>query len=133
VVRRLKARPAASSGPQIQEELPAMAETRERGDYIPFSRANIHHLLLADGAFAPASAERFMAFCRILQSLYHFEFHARLEELKETYGPFNPDTDEAAARDPLAERLAQREERLDSLLEQLLESANYQEIPRARL
>jgi len=36
---------------------------------------------------------QFRDFCRLLQSVYHFEYHRSLESLKDSYAPLNPDRD----------------------------------------
>ena len=70
-----------------------MAATPRRQRFIPFRKRDIIELLLADGRLAPAEKRSFRELARILESLFHFEYHRKLEALKESYAPFNPDAD----------------------------------------
>jgi hypothetical protein len=86
-----------------------MAEYTDRERFIPYRKAEVVDLLCDEGSTRRrARRRRFRAFCKVLESLYHFEFHGQLEKMKEHYFPFNPDRDtktqtglrrEGAARD----------------------------------
>ena len=47
-----------------------------------------------DSRMPEGDADEFRDFCRILEALFHFEFHRRLETLKNCYAPFNPDPED---------------------------------------
>lgn len=69
-----------------------MAPGAPGNHFIPRSRADLFAALLEDPRLAPAQKHLLQAFCGQLQSILHYEMHARLEELKRLYGPFNPDS-----------------------------------------
>ena len=72
--------------------------------------------------------ESFLAFTELLASLMHHEFRARLEALKDTYHPFNPDADTRTIGElSPAERQA-AQERLVEELTALAEAANFERI-----
>jgi hypothetical protein len=98
-------------------------ESREH--FIPFRKADIASMCVEDGRVAAADAESFSNFCDILQSIIHFEFHERIERLKDLYAPFDPTGDTRplvthapADRDALQKALVAE-------LEGVLAKANY--------
>jgi hypothetical protein len=94
--------------------------------FIPFRRAAVVTMCLDDLPEAERGA--FRAFTELLASLLHHEFRARLEALKDTYHPFDPDTDRSAVPelDEAARRTAQQ--RLVDELTALAEDANFERI-----
>ena len=58
---------------------------------IPFSREEIIKMILDDKKLKGEDVNSFRIFCKILNSIYHFEFHDQLEDLKSSYRYFNPD------------------------------------------
>jgi hypothetical protein len=94
--------------------------------FIPFRRTNVV-TMCADELPAP-ERESFRAFTDLLASLLHHQFRARLEALKDTYQPFDPDTDTRTivATDPAERRAAQL--RLVDELTALAEDANFERI-----
>jgi hypothetical protein len=70
----------------------------------------------------------FHAFTELLASLIHQEFRTRLEALKDTYHPFNPDTDTRTVVEPSAAERHAAEERLVDELTALAEDANFERI-----
>lgn len=70
-----------------------MAAFTRSDRFIPFTRSDVIEMCLKDALLTEAEAKEFREFCRILEALFHFEFHARLEKLKVCFGPFNPDAD----------------------------------------
>jgi Protein of unknown function (DUF3754) len=80
------------------------------------------------GRSAGRGARIFPAFTELLASLLHHEFRARLEALKETYQPFNPNTDTRTLVElgPTERRAAQQ--RLVEELTALAEDANFERI-----
>jgi hypothetical protein len=50
-------------------------------------------MCLATGKLSGPDQMKFREFCRLLQSIFHFEYHENLEQLKDLYAPINPDRD----------------------------------------
>ena len=104
-----------------------MAAHKDSDRFIPFRKKDIRQMLLDDGGLkTETQIEDFRQFCHILQSIFHFEFHAKLEKLKDSYFPMNPDLKHwkkfgNKELDDLSREL------FDSLLE-VLNHANYDEI-----
>jgi len=94
--------------------------------FIPFRRTSI--VTMCADELPTGERESFRAFTDLLASLVHHEFHARLEALKETYQPFNPNTDTRTLveLDPAERQAAQQ--RLVGELTALAEDANFERI-----
>jgi len=84
---------------------------------------------MKEGGFDDGQQQQFREFCRLLQSVYHFEYHHRLESLKDAYAPLNPDRDTIRLASPVEED----EMEFVGLLESLLNRANYEKLTDAEL
>ena len=63
----------------------------DRDYFIPFTREQITKMLIDISKLDDHQIDKFNQFCLLLNSIYHFEFHKDLEDLKSTYRIFNPD------------------------------------------
>jgi hypothetical protein len=63
----------------------------DRDYFIPFTREQINRMLIDISKLDNHQIDKFNQFCLLLNSIYHFEFHKDLEDLKSTYRIFNPD------------------------------------------
>ena len=61
--------------------------------FIPFRKRDVVEMCLASGGFSGTDQIKFREFSRLLQSVYHYEFHEKLENLKDSYAHLNPDRD----------------------------------------
>lgn len=104
-----------------------MAEYEDREHYIPLRRGDLIEMVCGDPR-ATEDQEKLRSFCTLISSIYHFEYHERMEKLKNSYAPFDPDSQttplktlEGPARDVV----------MDSFFEdltKLMEKANYTEV-----
>ena len=94
--------------------------------FIPFRKTSI--VTMCADEVPAEERESFLAFAELLASLLHHEFRGRLEELKDTYYPFNPDTGTRTIGElgPSERQAAQR--RLVDGLTALAEDANFERI-----
>src|SRR5215208_1526034 len=100
------------------------AVTGER--FIPFRRTSI--VTMCADEVPAEERDAFRAFTELLASLMHQEFRTRLEALKDTYHPFNPDTETRTIVElGPAERQAAQEHLVDELTA-LAEDANFERI-----
>jgi hypothetical protein len=103
-----------------------MENPKER--FIPIAKQEIVVDLLAATHWQTEDRNQFGDFCRLFIALYHYKFHKHLEQLKQWYQPFNPDTDIITKHDySVAERQA-FEQHLEADIRQLLNKANYVEL-----
>ncbi len=94
--------------------------------FIPFRKSSIVAMCADD---VPAhERESFRAFADLLASLLHHEFRTRLEALKDTYHPFNPDSDTRSIVELDAAERRAAQERLGDELAALAEDANFERI-----
>lgn len=70
-----------------------MALLKRRERFVPYRKVDIIQMCVDDARLASAELSDFHDFCRILEVIFHYEFHQRLETLKNCYTPFNPDAD----------------------------------------
>ena len=110
-----------------------MAEYTDREKFIPFRKTELVDLLCAAGDLPDDGQSKFRAFARVLESLYHFEFHEKLEDLKHHYYPFNPDRDTQTRKTWDAAALTTHEEALVERLSDVLANANYEVVTDAEL
>jgi len=110
-----------------------MAEYADRERFIPYPTREIVDMLCADGELSDEEQGAFRAFCAMLQSLYHFEFHAKVQALKEYYHPFNPDRDTQTTRRYSAKNLQKCETGLIAKFQEILNDANYEELTEQEL
>ena len=94
--------------------------------FIPFRKASIVSMCADD--LPEQERESFRAFADLLASLLHHQFRARLESLKDTYHPFDPNTDTRTAVEPDAAERRAAQQRLVDELAALAEDANFERI-----
>lgn len=98
-----------------------------RSDVVTLCEDRLQHVISADelAVFSRCAA--------LLSALYHHDFHARLERLKELYAPFNPDLDPRMVPALDEEGRDARHKDLTAELEAVLEAANFARIEEADL
>jgi hypothetical protein len=103
---------------------PAMpSRTRPRLRYIPFRKKDIVEMCISTNKLSGADQIQFRDFCMLLQSVFHFEFHEHLEQLKDIYAPLNPDRDTRKIGVFLEENVS-----FGEALHELLNKANYEKL-----
>ncbi len=103
------------------------------GHFIPFRKADIVEMCMRDGALKATDQADFREFCRILEAYFHYEYHARLEKLKNCYAPLNPDADTHGKQRPGGQELVRSEEGFIEMLTDVLTGANYVEMSRSEI
>jgi hypothetical protein len=117
-----------SEGEAVAERERSVAEYTDREQFIPIRKTDLVELLCRDWPLTAHDRDQFRRFCRRLDATLHCEYHARLEQLKDTYAVFDPDSD----TQPLELHApGQREEEIEQLFAQfvaLLERANFRRL-----
>jgi Protein of unknown function (DUF3754) len=96
--------------------------------FIPFRKVEILNMLCKDGGLNGHDQEKFRDISKIIQSLYHFDFHNKVEDLKDNYFPFNPDKSTQSNNQYSPELLSQFQNKLTQQLKSVLIAANYKEL-----
>lgn len=99
-------------------------DSLNRDNYIPFTRDQITKMLLENGELNKDEATKFKQFCILLKSIYHFEFHKELENLKSSYRIFNPDIN-LISNELESSNISKIETNLTTQLRQVLTDGNY--------
>lgn len=103
------------------------------GHFIPFRKADVIEMCASDGALAEPDRKGFREFAKILEALFHFEYHARLETLKDSFVPFNPDAEARAQRSVIPAEGVESERTFLGMMREVLTQANYTEVPREEI
>ena len=107
----------------VQTEL----SSEQRDYFIPVRKSELFDALLADtGLVAASERERFLGFTRLLASVLHFEYFARLDTLRDTYHPVDPECLGTECLDATA--FARNYETFATAFATLLEGANFIEV-----
>ena len=96
--------------------------------YIPFRKSDIVQMCLKEARLPEGNFDDFKEFCQILEALFHFEFHKRLETLKDCYDPFNPDADTRSVFKYSEDEKKTLQKKLVSEVTSILNAANYEKI-----
>ena len=105
-----------------------MAGHGKRLRFIPFRRRDVVEMCLRDYTDDEAR-NRFRNVCLMLDQVFHFEFHAIVEALKQAYVDIDPDSDTRVVDLPGAPP----PQAFVELLDGLLEKANYQRVSESDL
>jgi hypothetical protein len=119
---------AASATPRT-----GAAQAPAKSHFIPYSKEDIVAMCLAEGALPEGNRESFAQFTTILSALIHHEYHARLETLKNTFAPLNPDEALRSISTATPQERDAAEEKFLAMLREVLAGANFTEIPREEL
>ncbi len=95
--------------------------------FIPFRKKDVVTMCLSDEELSEDDQTVFRQFVRLLESSYHFEFHDRLEKLKDAYAPLNP------SRDTRVLPSEDQQPELLPMLDELLDDANYEKLSEQQL
>ena len=105
---------------------------KDRERFIPYRRADVVTMCREDGALVANDIKAFNGFCEVLTSLFHFELHKNLEQLKNCYAPFDPDRDTRPI-DINNVDVNELKEQLENKLKEVLEQANFESVSEADL
>ena len=105
-----------------------MAVDPNRNRFIPFRKADIVAMCCDGSGMKTSEAQEFREFYRILEALFHFEFHRILETLKKCYAPFNPEADTRPLTGYRPEEKKQLQKELVTEMTAVLKAANFEQI-----
>lgn len=105
-----------------------MEENHKKNRFIPFRRADIIEMCIGDSRLTDQEKADFREFAQILAALFHFEFHQRLETLKNCYAPFNPDADTRLLARVSDDEKKRSQKQLVDEMTAVLNAANFERI-----
>ena len=106
------------------------ASAPARTHFIPFRKADIIKMCQQDDAAGASDSQGFAEFAEVLAALFHYEYHERLETLKDSFAPFNPDAETRATAQVSGTERDEAERQLLSMLREVLTQANFREMSR---
>jgi hypothetical protein len=118
----------------VISRLPAMAEYLDREHFIPLRKHDLMEVLLRDKQLPAQQRDAFRQFGTLVSATFHFEYLAKLEELKDAYAPFDPDADTTKPCKPLyPEERKEREDKVFASFASLMERANFRRLKRQEI
>jgi Protein of unknown function (DUF3754) len=103
--------------------------TSTRSDrFIPFTKSDVVEMCVKDAQLTEDDGNGFRDFCRILEALFHYEFHNHLQKLKACYRPFNPDADTRYLFRYSGPKKKDLQKQLVSEMTAVLNAANFEKI-----
>jgi hypothetical protein len=102
-------------------------------NFIPLRKADLRQRLLDDSILTSTQRQQLEHFCKLLEAAVHYDYAQLLEQLKDSYAPFDPDAD-TRRQSRLPE--AQRDERADDFFHSfidMVDRANFQSVPHEQL
>ena len=105
-----------------------MATSTRSDRFIPFTRSDVIEMCIQGAQLSGAEVKEFRDFCQILEALFHFEFHARLEKLKTCYRPFNPDVDTRHVFSYSEAEKSKLQKQLVAEMTAVLDAANFERV-----
>ncbi|MFV1983665.1 MAG: TMEM143 family protein [Thiohalomonadales bacterium] len=96
--------------------------------FIPFRKIDVLDMCISRGDLQPSERQEFEQLYQLIQSILHFEFHSYLDILKNSYAPFDPDSDTREIYN-----LSTEDDQFVEFLEDILNKANYEKIPQIEL
>ena len=107
-----------------------MAEYQDREHFIPLRKSDLIELLSRDKQLSAAEREPFRQFCTLVSAVFHFEYLRQLEDLKDTYAPFDPDADTKPLQPVSDAQRLKNEVELFEKFTSLMEAANFKRLKR---
>jgi hypothetical protein len=107
-----------------------MAEYADREHYIPLRKSDLVDMLCKDSRLDLREQPPFRQFCKLVAAVWHFEYLAKLDALKDAYAPFDPDS---TTRPWKAIAPEDRPAKMDKLFDQfveMMERANFKRMSR---
>ncbi len=105
-----------------------MAEYKDREHYIPLRRSDLVRLLCQDKGLPATEREPFRQFARRVSAVFHFEYQQQLEELKDAYAPFDPDSETKSLQPLPPEKRAEKAGQTFDAFVRLMERANFKRL-----
>jgi hypothetical protein len=110
-----------------------MAEYKDREHYIPLRKSDLVDLLCRDLGADRAAAGQFRQLGDLVSATFHYEYYKLLDELKNEYAPFDPDSVTTPVTTLTAEQKGRQLQHLFERLAFLMERANFKRLGREDL
>jgi hypothetical protein len=105
-----------------------MQQSIKKDRFIPLRKTDLIQACLDDGRLSSEQLNPFKALCQLIVSTLHFEYHQILEELKDSYAPFDPNSDTLSVIELTDDMLQLKQNNFSSRFIQVLNAANFEKV-----
>ncbi|MCE9524879.1 MAG: hypothetical protein K8R36_02345 [Planctomycetales bacterium] len=117
---------ASASG--VPTELPPDESAQPREHFIPLRKAELVRVLAVEKSLSADQRQQFLELCALVGSTIHFNYHQKLEELKEAYFNLDPDVDERTREASSPAREEEQSKIVFDRFGELMERANFRKL-----
>jgi hypothetical protein len=96
--------------------------------FIPMRKTDVIQACIDDKKISAQQSKEFTDFCQLLISTLHFEYHQKLEILKDNYAPFDPNADTLKLDIDTPESLQDKQQKFADTFTQVLNAANFEKV-----
>jgi len=105
-----------------------MQQSIKKDRFIPLRKTDLIQACLDDGRLPYEQQNAFSDLCQLIVSTLHFEYHQILEELKDSYAPFDPNSDTLVVTKLTADVLQLKQDNFTARFIQVLNAANFEKV-----
>lgn len=105
-----------------------MQQSIKKDRFIPLRKIDLIQACLDDGKLSCEQRNAFENLCQLIVSTLHFEYHQILEELKDSYAPFDPHSDTLTITKLTDDALQVKQDHFTSRFTQVLNAANFEKV-----
>ena len=105
-----------------------MQQSINKDRFIPLRKTDLIQACLDDGRLTSEQLNEFNTLCQLIVSTLHFEYHQILEELKDSYAPFDPNADTISITQLTDDILQVKQDNFTARFTQVLNAANFEKI-----
>jgi hypothetical protein len=96
--------------------------------FIPLRKTDLIQACVADGGLSNEQQNTFKNLCQLIVNTLHCEYHQILEELKDSYAPFDPNSDTLAVTNLTDDILQLKQNHFTARFIQVLNAANFEKV-----
>jgi hypothetical protein len=105
-----------------------MQPSIKKDRFIPLRKTDLIQACLDDGRLSCDQLNAFKTLCQLIVNNLHFEYHQILEELKDSYAPFDPNSDTITVTKLTDDILQLKQANFTSRFTQILNAANFEKV-----
>jgi hypothetical protein len=105
-----------------------MQQSIKKDRFIPLRKSDLIQTCLDDGRLSSDQLKGFKILCQLIVSTMHFEYHQILEELKDSYAPFDPNSDTLPMTKLTDDILLAKQSNFTFRFTQVLNAANFEKV-----
>lgn len=105
-----------------------MQQSVNRDRFIPLRKADLIASCVDEERLDSTQQQDFEQLCHIISSCIHYEYHEKLEALKNSYAPFDPNADTIQLEKQRDSDIHAKQKVFSDTFADILNAANYQEI-----